>query len=289
MNLCVVDIGGSSVKYGIYGEEGLSHQGDFKTPDTYEKFKEELVRMFTGMAEKTLLSGAAFSAPGAVDSEKGYIGGLSAVPYIHHFNIKKDLEDLLGVPVSLENDANCAALAELYEGAAKDVTNVLFMVIGSGIGGAVIMDRKLYKGRNLFGGEFGYMLLTEKDSLSSLGSPVHMARRYSQEKGEVIEGSEVFQRAETGDLLAIKHVDILIDGLSRGIFNLSCIFNPDRIVIGGGISRREDLIPKLLERTNYYLKTKGAEGIEINLVPCFFRSDANLIGAAVHFKESMGR
>lgn len=286
MNLCVIDIGGSNVKYGLYGENGLGHKGSFKTPDTYPLMKEELFQVLSEMKKETEISGAAISAPGAVDSNQGYIGGLSAVPYIHHFNIIEDLESFLGIPVSIENDANCAALAELYKGAARDVNDVLFMVIGSGIGGAVIMDRKLYKGRNLFGGEFGYMLLTEKDSLSSLGSPVHMARRYSEETGVEVEGSEVFLRAEDGDPVAVKHVESLIDGLARGIFNLSCTFNPDRIVIGGGISRREDLIPRLLERTKWYLSGKGAEGLEVDLVPCTFRSDANLIGAAIHFKES---
>ena len=113
-----------------------------------------------------------------------------------------------------------------------------------------------------------------------------MARRYSEETGVEVEGSEVFLRAEDGDPVAVKHVESLIDGLARGIFNLSCTFNPDRIVIGGGISRREDLIPRLLERTKWYLSGKGAEGLEVDLVPCTFRSDANLIGAAIHFKES---
>lgn len=286
MNLFAVDIGGSSIKYGLYGEDGLRHKGSFKTPETYQLMKEELFRVLTEMKKETEISGAAFSAPGTVDSERGYIGGLSAVSYIHHFNIREDLENFLGVPVTIENDANCAALAELYEGAAQDVNDVLFMVIGSGIGGAVIIDRKLYKGRNLFGGEFGYMLLAENDSLSSLGSPVQMARRYSEETGELVEGSEVFLRAEEGDPIAIKHAESLIDGLARGIFNLSCTFNPDRFVIGGGISRREDLIPRLLERTKWYLAGKGAEGLEVNLVPCAFRSDANLIGAAIHFRES---
>lgn len=286
MNLFAVDIGGSSIKYGLYGEDGLRHKGSFKTPDSYTAMKSELSDVFIKMKKDRNIEGAAISAPGAVESKLGMIGGLSAVPYIHNFDIKKDLEDLFGVPVSLENDANCAALAELYEGSAKDATDVLFMVIGSGIGGAVIMDRKLHKGRNLFGGEFGYMMLQGEDTLSKLGSPVQMAERYSLERGEAVEGSEVFRRADRGEQLAKKHVEQLIDSLSRGIFNLSAAFNPDLVLIGGGLSKREDLIPRLQDKVEQYREKRGAEGLEVHLVPCAFRNDANLIGAAIHFSES---
>ena len=286
MSLLVIDIGGSSVKYGYYGQDGLADTGSFITPDSYAVMKSELSDIFMRMKKHKDLEGVAISAPGAVESTLGIIGGLSAVPYIHNFDIKKDLEDLFGVPVSLENDANCAALAELYEGAAKESENILFMVIGSGIGGALILNRKLHKGRNLFGGEFGYMMIQGEDTLSKLGSPVQMAERYSIEREELTEGSEVFRRADAGEELAKKHVENLLDSLSRGIFNLSVAFNPDLVIIGGGLSKREDLIPRLQEKVELYIKERGAEGLEVNLVPCAFRSDANLIGAAIHFRES---
>ena len=100
---------------------------------------------------------------------------------------------LFGVPVSVENDANCAALAEVWLGAARDVQNALFIVIGSGIGGAVIVNRQLFKGKNLFGGEFGYMLLDAENTLSRLGSPVQVAERYGKamEMSDGVVGREV--------------------------------------------------------------------------------------------------
>ena len=286
MNLCVFDIGGSRVKYGYYSNEGLTDLGSFVTPETFLEMKTELSKVLSCFKEKYDLDGVAFSAPGAVDSKNDVISGLSAVPYIHNFPIRKEFEELFQLPVSMENDANCAALAELHEGAAMDADNAIFMVIGSGIGGAVIINRTLHRGRNLFGGEFGYMLIDGQNSLSSLGSPVKMARRYAVESGEKsVEGSEVFRRADEGEALAIKYVDMLIDALARGIFNLTCAFNPDKIIIGGGISKREDLIARLQCRTKFYMEGKGAEGIDVDIVPCRFRSEANLIGAAVHYME----
>ncbi len=287
MNLCVFDIGGSRVKYGYHSDEGLTDQGSFVTPETFMEMKTELNHVLNCFRQEYDLDGVAFSAPGAVDCRNGVISGLSAVPYIHNFPIQKEFEELFHLPVSMENDANCAALAELHEGAAMDADNAIFMVIGSGIGGAVIIDRTLHRGRNLFGGEFGYMLIDGQNSLSSLGSPVKMAKRYATESGEKsVEGSEVFRLADEGEALAVKHVDMLIDALARGIFNLTCAFNPDKIIIGGGISKREDLIARLQLRTQLYMEGKGAEGIEVNIVPCRFRGDANLIGAAVHFTDS---
>ena len=287
MNLCVFDIGGSSVKYGCYGKDGLSDVGSFKTPETFEDMKNDLHSVFLVMKDKHELSGVAFSAPGAVDSKNDIIRGLSAVPYIHGFAIRKELEEMFQLPVSIENDANCAALAELHEGSAKDADHAIFMIIGSGIGGAVIVNRTLHRGRNLFGGEFGYMLLDENHSLSSLGSPVKMAKRYALESGEEnIEGSEVFRRADDGDKLAQAHVEKLIDAVARGIFNLTCAFNPDKIIIGGALSKRKNLIIKLKDKTEMYMRGKGAEDIDLDIVPCMFRGDANLIGAAFHFMDS---
>lgn len=287
MNLCVFDIGGSSIKYGRYGKDGLTDVGSFKTPESLEKMKNELYSVFLLMQDKCELSGVAFSAPGAVDSKNDIIRGLSAVHYIHGFSIRKDFEELFQLPVTFENDANCAALAELHGGAAKDIDHAIFMVIGSGIGGAVIVNRSLIRGRNLFGGEFGYMMLDEYHSLSNLGSPVEMAKRYARDSGEQhVEGSEVFRRADDGDPLALTHVEKLIDALARGVFNLTCAFNPDRIIIGGGLSFRKDLIPRIQKRTEMYMKDKGAEDIDLDIVPCMFRGDANLIGAAVHFMNT---
>ncbi|MER2002694.1 MAG: ROK family protein, partial [Carnobacterium inhibens] len=202
---------------------------------------------------------------------------------------KKEWENLFGVPVSMENDANCAALAEVWHGAAKNIQHALFLIIGSGIGGSVVIDRKLFKGKDLFGGEFGYMLLDGEHTLSEMGSPVHTAERYGKEMGldTVVDGKYLFKEADRGEPLAVKYVDGLIDALARGIYNLSISFNPDMVVIGGGISVREDLIQRLHERTSFYLERQRAYDIKLNIQVCEFHNDANLIGAVAHFEQTV--
>ena len=291
MSIVVFDIGGSTVKFGLWQEDALAEKGSFETPKTWNAMKAEMKSVFAGFSAADSVEGVAISSPGAVDSGVGIIGGISAVPYIHHFPIKAEWEILFGVPVSVENDANCAALAEVWLGAAKDVQHALFIVIGSGIGGAVILNRKLFKGKNLFGGEFGYMLLDGENTLSRLGSPVQAAERYGKEMrvpDGVIDGKFLFQKAQEGEPVAVEFVDGMIDALARGIYNLSVSFNPDRVIIGGGVSVREDLIARIRERTAYHLKAHGAEAVEPDIKVCAFRNDANLIGAVAHFMETIG-
>lgn len=290
MGMVVFDIGGSAVKYGFWQDDVLDGKGSFPTPDSWEVMKAEMHRIFDRFAVSAVVTGVAISSPGAVDSEAGVIGGISAVPYLHHFPIKAEWEALFGVPVSVENDANCAALAEVWWGVAKNVQHALFFVIGSGIGESVIMDRQLFKGKHLFGGEFGYMLLDAAHTLSDLGSPVKVAARYGQAMGlaEAADGKYLFEQAEQGEPLAVQYVEGMIDALARGIYNLAFSFDPEMIIIGGGVSVRADLIARIQERVAYHLAAQGAEAVSPDIQVCAFHNDANLIGAVAHFQQTVG-
>lgn len=101
----------------------------------------------------------AISAPGAVDSVVGTIGGSSELPYIHGPNFKVILNKMTNLPIEIENDANCAALGECWGGAAMDANDSAFVVCGTGIGGALIKDKKIHTGIHKHGGEFGYCFI----------------------------------------------------------------------------------------------------------------------------------
>lgn len=287
MTLAVFDIGGTAVKYALWEKEHITHQGNFKTPSSWEKMKEQIKQVFDQLDQKATesLNGATFSFPGAVYSEEGIIRGISAVPYIHNFPIKSELKKTLGVRIEIENDANCAALAEVWQGAASDVNHALFFVIGSGIGGAVIINRQLFKGRNLFGGEFGYMLLNDTETLSTLASPVHASKRYSKKMGkeQSIDGKALFFRAENGEKEAQIEVDKMLNSMARGIQNLLVAFNPERVIIGGAISANNNFIERLNQKVNEKLTSVYATDVKVPIVSCQFRNDANLIGAVAAF------
>lgn len=284
MMLLAVDIGGTAVKYGIWDQETLQNTNSFITPATWEEMKENLYEIFCSFEN---IEGVAISSPGAVDVRRGMIGGISAVPYIHHFPIVEELTTLFGVPVSIENDANCAALAEIHFGSAKDVDNAAFFIIGSGIGGALCFNRQLVKGTNLFGGEFGYLLIDRDQTLSKLASPVAVAKEYASKHNlsEEFSGKELFALADSGDMFAQEAVEGLYNALAKGIHNICVTANPEIVVIGGGISSREEILLPIKTKVEEYLTLTEATDVRVDIKFCHYRQDANLIGAVANYLQ----
>ncbi len=290
MSLVVFDMGGSSVKYALWDDK-LIGQSNFKTPTSWDDMKASMLEVVNKFKEENDITGIAISSPGSVDVEAGIVYGISAIPYIHNFEIQKELEEHLGYPVSLENDANSAALAEMWLGKAKDVKNALFVVIGTGIGGAVIQDGKLVKGNSLFAGEFGIMMLDETTSFSRGATAVNMTTRYTERlnlEKDAITGKEIFDLADQKDPIAMEEVDTMYRNLSLGIYNLMFTTDPELIILGGGISRNEKIIPNIEKRINKRLKDFEIEGYKYSITACEFLDDANLVGAVYAHKLKYG-
>lgn len=287
--ILAIDIGGSAIKSGIWEADSLNELSSFTTPDTWDEMKAHLKSL---VEEHQITDGVAISAPGAVNAEEGVIYGVSAVPYLHRFPIKQELAEYLSVPVSFQNDANCAALAEVWLGNAKGLESAALIIIGTGIGGSIVIDGKLRTGTNLFGGEFGYQVINHDtlETLSDLGSPVAMSKRFSAIKadGRAYTSKEIFDLAEAGDELAQEQIGIFYNAVSIGIYNILVSLDPDRILIGGGISTREDLLLNIDERVQQLLLKNGAKELEASIMPCKFLSQANLIGAVYQFLIEQG-
>ena len=245
MSLLTIDIGGTSIKYARFADGKLGEEGAFGTPDNLEQFYQSLTAVVEQFKENSDVCGVAISSPGAVNKASGVIEGASALPYIHDFEIHAELEKRFGLPVSIENDANCAALAEVKFGAAKGLSDVLLLVLGTGVGGSVVMNGKVHHGKHLFGGEFGFMLMDDEHSFSDLGTTIRMAERYNKRTGEELDAIEIFEKAFNGDKIANEEKDIFLYNVAKGIFNLTYSFDPERVIIGGGVSQAEWLIPEL--------------------------------------------
>lgn len=291
MALLVFDIGGSAIKYGVWNDEEIVEKGSIVTPSTWEEMKSSLRQIKQKFTGQYKINGVAISSPGAVNQKTGIVEGASAVPYLHDFEITPELTELFGCPISMENDANCAALAELWKGAAKGLTDVIFVVVGSGIGGSIIVDGKIHQGKHLFGGEFGYMLLNRDETFSTLASPVHMAKRYAARMNlpsREVNGKEVFELAEQGDEVAIDETEKLYYSLAQGIYNLQYSYDPEKIIIGGGISAKPDLIPQLQRKFNVILEKVKIAKMVPDIEICQFKNDANLIGAVYNYQQNHG-
>lgn len=283
--ILAIDIGGTTIKYALWTGKNLQNEGSVTTPKDLKTFY-NVIENIKNIFEQEKLDGVAISSPGAVNKKTGVIEGASALPYIHNFNIHKELEELLNLPVTIENDANCAALAEIEDGVGKGKESLALFVIGTGIGGAVVLNRKIWHGAHLHGGEFGFMMTKYDKILSQMGSAVNMAYRYNELTNRNLNGKEVFELANEGDRIAISERDILIETLATAIFNIQHSFDPEVIALGGAISNN----PRLLPLVNKYLDKIQSKidipTIKPNLKICDFRSKANLRGAVVDFEQN---
>ncbi|MBP2100704.1 ROK family protein [Enterococcus rivorum] len=284
MNILAFDLGGTAVKHGIWNGKDIVDKGQFKTPETWSEMKASLLAVFN--EKEDLIEGVAFSAPGVVDETRQMIGGISAIPYIHRFNIFLELEELFHLPVAIENDANCAGLAEIHEGAAKGNSEVAFVVVGTGIGGAIFHQGELVKGTHLYGGEFGLMFLDHGKTFSELGTAVQMAKRYCKRKElekDSVSGKEVFELAVSGDSIAKEEVGHFYDYLTKGLFNIQFSLDPEVIVLGGGVSAKQELIEEVNQRMEKLVSHFKLKDFTPKIVSCHYQNDANLVGAAANF------
>lgn len=287
--LCI-DVGGTSVKWGLLNEEGhIIHSNYVQSPESLEKMYQVFQDAFDSYYDFDI-QGVALSMPGAVNSEKGTIGGSSAYDYIHGPNIKQDLEERFQKRVELENDANCAALAEVWKGAARDVDDCCFIVSGTGVGGAVVKNKQVHKGAHLHGGEFGYMLAdfdfrTKELKTWSDISTVAVVKEVAKEKNmdiSELSGKDIFDHYHD-DPIYKKAVDKFYSVLANGIYNLQYAFDPQKIIIGGAISAREDLLKEVNQRLDTIFDQCPHSHIRPIVLTCQFQNEANLIGALYHF------
>ncbi|MEG2253948.1 MAG: ROK family protein [Vagococcus sp.] len=281
MGLAVFDIGGSAVKYGYWNDKELTQQGKFKTPDTFEEMKAHLKQVVTSF--EGTVEGVAMSAPGAVNENKRVIEGISAVPYLHNRPIYKELEEYLLLPVTIENDANCAGIAEIELGSGRNNQHVVFVVLGTGVGGAVFINRQLYKGAHLFGGEFGLMMNRTENIFSSNGTVVKVADKYKRLTNNVVNGKDIFEKTDKNDPLAYKLLNDMYDNVANALYNIQVSLDPELVIIGGGVSARPEIANQIKSRLKWLLEEQGVSAILPEVRTCHFGNDANLIGAAMNF------
>ncbi|MCI9069707.1 MAG: ROK family protein [Clostridium sp.] len=287
-----LDVGGSAIKYGLLNKYGeILEKGNIVTDnEDIDKFIFDIKIIVEKYIKSENIKGLACSFPGAVNQKTGFIEGVSAVPCIHNVNMKKLLSEATALEISMENDANCSALAEGWIGAAKDVDNFISIVLGTGIGGAVVIDKKILRGKNLHGGEFGFIQVTDEKGENGLGnvwsrvaSTGALIRRVANRKNidvSDLTGQLVFEMEKDDEEVKEEFAE-WFKVLAKGIYNIQYILDPEKILIGGGISARKDFI----DRLNQYLELmKNKEStLDIKVEKCEFDNDANLIGALYNF------
>src|SRR5699024_9273293 len=284
MKLMAFDLGGTSVKYGTYVKDELIDKGSFVTPNSLEELMEKMTSV---MNKQEKIEGVAISAPGSVNQKDRVIKGISAIPYIHFTPIYDLFEKEFGVPVAIENDANCAGLCEVERGAAKDGKNIVFFVLGTGMGGSIFINRQLHTGSHMYGGEFGMSLNSNAETGNKTGTLVDATNKYNEEMGTNLDGIQLLDLYDQGQPEAVKTIDQMFNAIAEILYNVQVIIDPDIIVLGGGISNRASLSEELAERMDKHLEELDILGAKPQIVIAQYKNDANLYGAVINYKKQI--
>lgn len=289
-NYVSIDIGGTAIKYGLLSEDG-SILEKWQMPTEAEKGGPAILKktldIVRELQKKAVLSGVCISTAGMVDTVKGEI--FYAAPLIPNYagtKYKETMESVFGLPCEVENDVNCAGLAEAVSGAAQGSKVALMLTIGTGIGGCLIMNGEVYHGFSGSACEVGYMHMDNSD-FQTLGAASILTKKVSERKGEPAQnwdGYRVFEAAKAKDSICEQAIEEMIEVLGKGIANICYVVNPQTVVLGGGIMAQEAVLkPGIEAAVRKYLVPGIAEKTQI--VFAKHRNDAGMLGAFYHFKQ----
>ena len=294
-NYIAFDIGGSSIKWSIINLDGdFLDNGKISIQKTVDEFFKSIADKVNELKDKHQLKGVAISAPGAVDSVVGTIGGSSALPYIHGPNFKVVLNKMTKLPIEIENDANCAALGECWRGAAMDANDSAFVVCGTGIGGALIKDKKIHTGIHNHGGEFGYCFvdidIVNKKYLSwsRAGSTFAVAKAIADRKGismDEFNGIKAFELYDNGDEIAVEEVNKFFRYMALGIYNIQYTYDPEVIILGGAICERKGFLEEVNKKLDEVMNNNYDATVRPLVKICEYGNNANKLGALYNFLQ----
>lgn len=299
MKYLSIDIGGTFIKYAIINEEiEITEKSKVKTPkedeDTLEDFINAIVDIYNKYRGE--VEGVAISMPGILNSDTGYLYTSGALEYVSNKNIIRILSENIDVPITVENDGKCAVLAELWRGKLSKVKNGAVVLLGTGVGGGIIIDGKLHKGNNFSAGEFSYVAdgISNTDDINSYWGMVNsvstLIQLVSDKTGipkEELDGEKIFEMANDNNDKVLEALNTYTKNLAIKIYNLQVLLDLELIAIGGGISQ-QPLLLKHLQKNIAHLVDNNPLRIIGPFIPtpivttCRFFNDSNLIGALYH-------
>lgn len=289
-NYVGIDVGGTSIKYGLVDQSGqILEQNSFPTADQKQQILTDLASIVTDYQKNgQAVAGIGVSMPGVIEAD-GMLTTAGAIKCMYGVNLKEELEQRTGIKTTIENDANAAAIAEQWLGAAQNLHNYLGIVLGTGVGGALVINDQIYRGAHARSGEFGWMLLDDQHDELEDGSMnfqtatvIGLLRIYNiKAQANLTDAREVFDRADNGDKIAQLVLHNYFRKLAQAILNLVVCFDPAKVVVGGGISVNptfqtglQQAYSELQEEHASVRNLKLAE-----IIPAKLGNDAGMIGA----------
>lgn len=326
MKCLVLDYGGSSVKYAVVDDAAvMTRNGSAAAPlSSLEEFLDSVAALYEGVKEE--VDGIAMSLPGFIDPETGmHFGSGVYGDLLKGKNVKELVQKRCGCRVSLENDGKCGALAEAWKGSLSDVKNGAVLVLGSGIGGGVIVDGRVLHGRNTTAGEFSFLLTDRKGSMFDagfmsvgiMGLTYEVCKRknldlsvqdaapmmayldslaggnypvFAQEPQKIkADGRQIFRWVAEGDPVAKEVYGEFLHSLAMICQNIQITLSPDRIVIGGGLSRAERLLDDLRAEIDRLCRDAMIDDMmKAEVVRSRYMNECNILGAMYNYIQQYG-
>ncbi|HUI67974.1 MAG TPA: ROK family protein [Nitrospirota bacterium] len=301
-----VDLGGTNLRTAIVNSDGVILDKRKEATQAVDGWMKVVARLIDNikrqleigaqMGSKVFAVGV--GAPGVILVDKGVVVKSPNFPDWNNLPLKAELEKALNIPVFIENDANAAALGEKWRGAGRNIRSMIHITLGTGVGGGIILDNKIWHGADGMAGEIGHMTLIPDGRPCTCGN-TGCLEMYASARGIVqsfreelerqklpapetlknVTSEKVYQAAREGDAAARRVMKDMGRMLGIGIASLINIFNPERVVIGGGV---KDAWPLFIGATHEEIMRRAfqvpAERTEI--VPSSLGDDAGMIGAA---------
>lgn len=290
MKIAAFDVGGTFIKYGIIVDGEITNQGNVPTPDkdqeTFLQTIEKLLKTMQG------INGIAFSLPGVMDVQRKYIFAGGSLTYNNHTDVK-EWEKRFNLPVEIENDARCAAIAELEYGNLQGVKNGVVLTFGTGVGGGIVINGELYKGNHLIAGEVSIIFSKDKEQLGSkdlfgtIGSVPNLVEKIAIAKqSSSRDGKEIFSWIASRDPIVYPIFQQYCKDIVVQLHNIQCLLDPERICIGGGISENPIFIERIKEAQEEFYQDFPFLFPRAEIVKCQYCNDANMLGAYLHYKNN---
>lgn len=306
-----IDVGGTSVKLGLFDENNLIAKSSFKTTkidclvcELVSNIKELFANNNKNIED---LKSIGIGFPGHVDGKNGivvYSNNLVA----HNYPLIEKIKEQINVPIRISNDANVAAFGEYHFGIGKNYNNIIFVTLGTGVGGGIIIDGKIVEGKNGAGAELGHMVISRNGELCSCGrrgcfetyasaralvknarvamnnNPTSILNKMVNNPEE-LDGVAFFNALEQNDKVASIVFEEYIENLAEGLTNFANIFRPDAIILGGGISYRGDTLMEPLQERLAKMIYGGQWNARVELMISELKNDAGIFGAYAMAKE----
>jgi glucokinase len=313
-----IDIGGTNLVVGTVAEDGSEVLGLVSEPTRVESGPDAIIDRIAALARASMkeagtreLLGAGIGSPGPLDTKAGVV---LLTPNLGWTNmpLRDRLSAALGLPATLDNDANCAIFGEWWRGAARGARHVVGLTIGTGIGGGIVIDGRIYHGASDIAGEIGHMTIDSTGRRCKCGNygcleayasgPAIAARAiegieagaetrlpsYVNDDLSLITAQVVYEAAHDGDALALEVVTDTARFLGAGVANILNIFNPEVVVICGGVTLAGDKLFVPLRAEVQRRAFKPAVKV-CRIVPGELPGKAGVVGAAASFLAQTGR